>query len=533
MDGISKRVISITIKITQRYSIKVIQVYAPTKNSEDEEVYNLYEEITQALTTHKTHYNLIIGDFNAKIGKRERDETSIGNYGYGERNDRGDVLVDYLEEHRLYATNTFFKKNPKRKWIWISPDGKIKNEIDFVISSQKEIIQDVSVINRFTTGSDHRLVRSKITINHKLERTKLTKQTNPKIDTDALRKNRGDYQRELNRQLWYSKIRDSNSIESMCTKITNSMKNAGLKVAKKENKQSSSRISTHTKHLMNQRKEIVKNGDRTSEQYRDINKSIRQNIKEDLKRHNDKLIEITIENNSNLKMLRRKMVENKKQLYIIQDENGNVTTDRNKIKDIIENFYSQLYTSQLQINSEVIQKTQERKILIVGLEEIPEVITEEIKTAVREMKYRRAPGDDDIIPELIKLGNDKLIEYIRQLIDKCIFEKRIPDEWNNASVVLIYKKGNKTDLKNYRPISLLTHLYKILTKVLNRLTNKLDFYQPPEQAGFRKSFSTMDHLQTIRSLIEKTTEYNMTIYIAFIDYEKAFDSLEIEAMIEA
>lgn len=61
---------------------------------------------------------------------------------------------------------------------------------------------------------------------------------------------------------------------------------------------------------------------------------------------------------------------------------------------------------------------------------------------------------------------------------------------------------------------------------MNGLTNKMDNYQPVEQGGFRKSFSTSDHLLTIRILIEKSNQYNLPLYFAFVEYEKAFDTLE-------
>ena len=58
----------------------------------------------------------------------------------------------------------------------------------------------------------------------------------------------------------------------------------------------------------------------------------------------------------------------------------------------------------------------------------------------------------------------------------------------------------------------------------------LDENQPPEQAGFRKSFSTTDHVQVMNELIERAVEYNFPLYIAFIDYSKAFDSIEHGAL---
>lgn len=120
-----------------------------------------------------------------------------------------------------------------------------------------------------------------------------------------------------------------------------------------------------------------------------------------------------------------------------------------------------------------------------------------------------------------------MLGVLRILFNKCLVEGQIPSSWPNANVIIIPKKEDISKIENYRPISLLSHMYKLLTKIIvNRLTTKLDFYQPPEQAGFRRGFGTSDHLQSLRSLIEKSAEYNIPLHLAFVDYEKAFDSIE-------
>ena len=101
-------------------------------------------------------------------------------------------------------------------------------------------------------------------------------------------------------------------------------------------------------------------------------------------------------------------------------------------------------------------------------------------------------------------------------------------------MVLLHKKGDKTNLKNYRPISLLSVVYKLFTKVIaNRIAKTLNSNQPREQAGFRSGFSTTDHIQVINQLIEKSNEYNKPLCMAFIDYEKAFDSVKTSAILKA
>ncbi|KAI8438500.1 hypothetical protein MSG28_010984 [Choristoneura fumiferana] len=77
---------------------------------------------------------------------------------------------------------------------------------------------------------------------------------------------------------------------------------------------------------------------------------------------------------------------------------------------------------------------------------------------------------------------------------------------------------------------LLEEVERVIT---NRLTRRLDDFQPPEQAGFRKGYSTVDHIHALRQVIQKTEEYNLPLCLAFVDYEKAFDSIETWAVLQA
>ena len=82
------------------------------------------------------------------------------------------------------------------------------------------------------------------------------------------------------------------------------------------------------------------------------------------------------------------------------------------------------------------------------------------------------------------------------LFNDILKEKRIPNEWKEAKVIFLFKKGDKNEVKNYRPISLLLHMYKIFLRVLNnRIVRVLDENRTREQAGFRKGYSTTDHVQ--------------------------------------
>lgn len=522
--AISERVIYITIKLNKRYHLQIIQAYAPTSKAEEEEIERFYEDLTKARQMEKAHFVIVMGDFNAKIGERKQGDTDyVGNFGLGERNERGETLTNYLDKENLYCLNTFFKKPKQRKWTWRSPDNKTRNEIDFILSNKKTICRDVSVLNRFNTGSDHRLVRAKIKINTAIERKKLLK--NHRYPTsDVLQLKEAEYQNDLNQKLTKVKL-EQLEIDELANKITSSVKTSVKKICAGTKNHKDTKLSQDTLKLLEKRRNAE---DRTTQEYMDLNKQVKKGIRRDKRMYNAKLIEETIKDNCKMKVLSKKLSMGKAKITKMRNENNIIVHNKYDIIKSIEMFYTGLYSSKS-------QKTVKKiNIMNVGSEDLPEITEGEISATLKQMKSNRCPGEDQVTTEMLKLGGKTLHKTIKILLNKCLHAGKIPTEWCNSEVVLLFKKGDNTSIENYRPISLLSHLYKLFTKIItNRLTSKLDFYQPVEQAGFRKGYSTIDHLYTVRTLIEKCTEYNVPLHLAFVDFQKAFDTIESWSILNA
>ena len=102
-----------------------------------------------------------------------------------------------------------------------------------------------------------------------------------------------------------------------------------------------------------------------------------------------------------------------------------------------------------------------------------------------------------------------------------------PSSWKKSVIKVLYKSGDPTEAKNYRPICIIPILYKLFSKLLYfRLYPILDRAQCPDQAGFRHDYSTVDHIFVFKMLQEKSEEFQMNTWAAALDFKKAFDSID-------
>ena len=152
---------------------------------------------------------------------------------------------------------------------------------------------------------------------------------------------------------------------------------------------------------------------------------------------------------------------------------------------------------------------------------------EEISKAIGKIKRGKAPGPDGIPPEALKGDVQTNVDILHKLYRKVWEEEEIPEDWRQGHLIKLPKKGDLTECQNWRGITLLSIPGKVLNRIiLDRLKKELDGRLRDEQAGFRKDKSCTDQIATLRIIVEQSIEWNSSLYMTFIDYEKAFDSLD-------
>ena len=165
-----------------------------------------------------------------------------------------------------------------------------------------------------------------------------------------------------------------------------------------------------------------------------------------------------------------------------------------------------------------------------------EFTLDEILKSVKKLNNNKSEGIDLIKNEYLKNCPTNVLELAVQLFNLILKTGIVPQEWCVGLIVPIFKKkGSPDDPNNYRGITLLSCLGKLFTCCINvRLGNYLDAKGiiGEEQAGFREGYSTIDHIFVLNELINLYLEKKQRLYCCFIDYKKAFDTINRTALWE-
>ena len=109
------------------FNLTVIQVYAPTSNTEKAEVEQFYEDLQDLLElTPKKDVLFIIEAWNEKVGSQETPGVT-GKFGLGIQDEAGQKLIEFCQENALVIANTVFQQHKRKLYTWTSPDGQHRN----------------------------------------------------------------------------------------------------------------------------------------------------------------------------------------------------------------------------------------------------------------------------------------------------------------------------------------------------------------------------------------------------------------------
>lgn len=518
--GISERIAILNIRLPPKNAMwSIIQIYSPTEQSSNTEIDTFYSTLTKAIKDH-TYSNLIImGDFNARTGhRREGEETILGPYCFGKRTRNGDKLIQLAHENHLKILNSVYKNRENNRWTWISPNSEYKNEIDYILTNRDNCFQDCKVVKNFNFNSNHRMVRTKMKINEPRITRPFKAKPNTILSTNiTLTK---ESLQEFMENTIDLNVKDKyNKMQGLLSTKKTIRSKEGIRIKW---------ISEETETLLKARAELIKIVNKTKSirsNITEISKQIKLNLRKDRQKQRLETLDKCIRKTGGIKKAIKQLLEKRDWIPKMKNTNQQLETKRANISAIATNFFRDLYSSE---NKNVIPTDLSR------VETVPEIMRSEVEWAIQSQKKDKTPGADGISNELLICNKDLVIPALTYMFNEVLRNEVIPDQWMTSTIILLHKKGDKDNIGNYRPISLMSNVYKVFAKViLNRISKTLDDNQPIEQAGFRRGYSTLDHIFVVKQLFEKSNEYKETFYCCFIDYSKAFDSLHHESIWQA
>nr|CAI5841722.1 unnamed protein product [Callosobruchus analis] len=219
----------------------------------------------------------------------------------------------------------------------------------------------------------------------------------------------------------------------------------------------------------------------------------------------------------------------------IQMSNGRIIKNPNEVANAFAEFYTNVGT-ELSSKIEKCEKyTFGNKQQISKSIFLKPTCENHVIEKIINLKNNKSPGHDGIKAEHIKEIVMEIVKPLTCLFNNCIEQGIFPETFKSSIVKPIFKTGTKTNLSNYRPISLITNFAKIFEKILHdQVTNFLERNElfSPKQYGFRQARSTQDAIVDLTTHIYKALDVKRPAMAIFVDLAKAFDTVNHDKLLE-
>ncbi|KAF7245610.1 Craniofacial development protein 2 [Varanus komodoensis] len=432
------RMISVQIQ-GKPFSITVIQVCAPTSDAEEAEVDQFYEGLQHLLElTPKNDVLIIMGDWDAKVGSQKITGIT-GKFGLGVQNEAGHRLVEFNQENTLVTANTLFQQPRRRLYTWTSPDGQHRNQIDYVLCSQRwrSSIQSVETRPGADCGSDHELLVAKF----RLKLKKVGKSTRP-LGYD-LNHIPDEYTLEVTNRFKELDLIDRVP-EELWMQVRNIVQEVASKtIPKKKKCKKANWLFEEALQIAEERREAKGRGER--ERYTQLNAEFQRIARRDKNAFlNEQCAEIE-ENNriGRTRDLFRKIGDMKgtfrAKMGMIKDQNGRDLPEAEEIKKKWQDYTEELYKKELNVPDN-------HDGVVTDLK--PDILECEVKWALGSLSNNKASGGDRIPAELFKIPKDNAVKVLHSVCQQIWKTQQWLQDWKRSIYIPIPKKGNAKEFSS-------------------------------------------------------------------------------------
>lgn len=529
---LSERVMLLRLKTNYR-PMNIIQVYAPTADKQDEEVEQFYDQITSLLSmTKRGEVTIVLGDWNAKVGK-EQHEHVVGKFGLGEKNERGERLIQFCTEQNMFITNTFFQLPARRLYTWESPSGMARNQIDFVLLHQqfKKDIKSAQAYPGADVSSDHNPVVITLKMQFRRVRKPLVIQ---RIDIRKLQDTRTHERVVQEMGEIMEVIRTEQDTETAWKKWKDmqcTVQNGTVGHVQRHERKDW--MTEEIIGLMEERRGLKNDRNMYREKNRVIRRKIREakeswleakcrEIEEAQAKHDVFTVHKKVKEFTGKKRRAVAGCLKNKDGKIILENDGKLSRWKEYVEELFDDERPELVEDD--VTGQIDATTEDT-----------EIKAEEVIYAIKAMKNGKAVGPDNLHCEFLKpLWQDQqAVEVLASFFSSVLSSGNLPSDWLRSVFVALPKKNNATECAEYRTISLMSHAVKIFLKIIHRrIYNTCELNSGSQQFGFRSGYGTREAVCALNVLAQRCRDINRRVYCCFIDYCKAFDCVRHEKLME-
>jgi Reverse transcriptase (RNA-dependent DNA polymerase)/Endonuclease-reverse transcriptase len=498
---------SLWCNIKLKDSNMLVGVCYRSPSSDQNNDIQLLELLDKAIIRSKHDHVLIMGDFNFP---------------------EIDYNIDHVEAGESAAPSLFFQKTQELcLYQFVSEPTRVRKDqkpstLDYIFMDEFNLIDQVEY-NPPIGKSDHVVLEWDIKLTSDDMISSKRKLDYWKGDYHAVTEQlqKVDWCREFNgktvNEIWiiFKELLLKNVMENVPEKQDNRKKN-GKWLSKVTLKRMKERNTAWKKYRQ------FKSG-KNFEEYRSLRNEVTTKIRND-EDHNRKLLLQGFKGNpKRFYGYMRGMQTVKENVASLSKEDGKLTESDQESADLLATYFETVFTRE---DTREMPEVEEKNLNWQDTK--MEFSKETVLRKLKKLQVDKSPGPDSIHPLVLKECSEAIAEPLSLIFQKSFEASVLPDEWKNANVVPIYKKGPKTDKANYRPVSLTSIPCKIMESIVkDRILEFLEDNDSLNQAqhGFMKGRSCLTNLLETLEMWTKTLDEGYGLDVVYLDYRKAFDSV--------
>ena len=469
---------SMRIQLKGGDNLTLISVYTPTMQRPQEEKEQFDEMLGSCVSAAEMDSVIILGDLNARVGLDWKSWPNvIGKHGVGKMNSNGLILLEFCTRFQLSIMGRRFQLKDSLKNTWQHLRSKHWHQLDHVLSNKaaKSYVSLTKVNRAANCFNDHKLLISKclFSIKNKKRGTRPPKKLDTRLDDDK---------KVLLEQFLDERLSTCNTdVDELTVVLQNAAAHVFGKKKRVQNDWFDDQDDAIQKLLQD------KNMDRHV-----LRRRIRE-LKNNWFRHRAEEAERYFQEKNQRDFnatLNAVYSPRSRTSHPVKSKDGELLTAPDMIKDRWVEHFSDLLN----------QPTDADLTIADGIDQLPVIESmsrpieeQELDQALRNTRLGKSPGPDGILPGILVNGGRRLRAFLLVLFNICWVTEIIPLDWIDANIAVLFKKGDRSHCGNYRGISLLSAVGKVLADIiLQRLHLLVESMYPQSQSGYRNGRSTID-----------------------------------------